>query len=547
MPRTSVSSALSAAFSVAALAAASLVASASSPAPLGARQTTSPDGPPPVTVLVVVDQLRADLLDRYDEVFTGGFRRLRDAGWRFTRTTHEHALTLTAPGHATLSTGTFPSHHGVVSNAWIEDGPAGRRVVENVVDATVPVAGAPNVPGAAPTPLLRSTLGEWLQDAHPDARVLSVSAKSRAAVLLAGRADAGVYWFDERLGAFVTSVHYADASPEWLRDFNANRLPELHRDSVWALDVPPAARSLARGDTAAWEGDGVHTAFPHAFRDAPEAWGDDFWGWWATTPHLDHATRLLVQAGIEAEGIGDDDVPDLVTVSFSQTDRVGHAYGPRSLEQLDNLLRLDRELGTFLDWLDARFGPDGYLLALTADHGVADAPEQAALDGLPAFRITTDSALVLQNLLNDIADDVGMDPAVLSGALAAGVPRISWIEQAWTFAELLENGAGEAAADSFTVLQARSAYPGRLTGVLGGQGVEMRMSPWTLGWSYPRGTTHGTPYLYDRHVPFVLFGAGVRAGASDEPVATADVAPTLAALLGLVAPNDLDGRARTIR
>lgn len=510
--------------------------------PLGAQTTD----PPPVTVLVVVDQLRADLLDRYDAVFTGGFRRLADQGWRFTQTTHDHALTLTAPGHATLVTGTFPSRHGVISNAWVDDGPRGRRMVENVVDPEVPILDDPSIAGASPAVLERSTLGEWLQEAYSEAKVLSVSGKDRAAVLMAGRAEATALWFDPRFGRFVSSTAYMDAYPDWINGFNDDLMPGLAGNGRWELAVPENFHPLARPDEAVWEGDGVHTVFPHTFEEASVTYGEDFWSWWAATPELDRATRLALQAGIEAMDIGTDDVPDLVAVSFSQTDRVGHSYGPLSLEQLDNLYRLDRELDALLNWLDRRFGQDGYLVALSADHGVADTPEYSTSVGRPAFRITTDSALVLQNTINEIAGRVGTDPAVLAPALAAGVSAISWIERGWTFSELL---AAEAAvsSDSLTVLQARSTYPGRLTGALGGQGIEMLYSPWTLSWSFPRGTTHGTPWLYDRHVPFILYGSGVTAGSDDAPASTADVAPTLAERMGIPAPRDLDGVVRRIR
>ncbi len=515
--------------------------SGSGAAPLGAQDVN----PPPVVVLVVVDQLRADLLDRYDQVFTAGFRRLRDQGYRFTQATHDHALTLTAPGHATVVTGTSPSKHGVVDNAWVYDGPDGRRMVENVIDPAYPLLEDPSFVGASPEVLERSGIGEWLQAARPGAKVLTASAKPRSSVLMAGRSDATPIWFEEGLQRFVTSTWYMDDYPEWLDTFNEDVVPALAGSGVWELEVPEQFRSLARPDSADYEGDGIHTTFPHTFEEASATWGDDFWGWWAATPRLDRATRLVAQAGIEGMGIGEDDITDLVAVSFSQTDRIGHSYGPLSLEQLDNLYRLDREIGAFLEWLDRRFGADGYLLALTADHGMANIPEYTASLGLPGLRLTTDSALVLQNDLNVIA--AGIDPARpqdLTPALVAGVTRISWIEQAWSFTDLLGNNAP---ADSFTVLQRRSTFPGRRTGILGGQGMEMRFSPNTLTWSYARGSTHGSPYLYDRHVPFILFGKGVTAGIDGQPVSTTDIAPTLAEMLGIAAPDDLDGVSRRIR
>ncbi|HKK92953.1 MAG TPA: alkaline phosphatase family protein [Longimicrobiales bacterium] len=506
-------------------------------APSAASAQASERAPAPVTVLMVIDQLRADLLDRYDEVFTAGLRRLRDDGYRFTQATHDHAITLTAPGHATLSTGTHPSRHGVVANVWIENG----VVIENIVDETRSALDAPRSSGTRLDPLTRSTVGEWLQDVHPEARVLSVSGKDRAAALMAGRSDASVLWFDGAAGRFVTSDTWADAYPEWVDDFHDDDFPELLETRTWDLIVPPRHRGLAREDEAAFEADGVNTTFPHEFDR--EYWGGDVAAWLATTPYLDRATRLIAQAGIEGEGIGTDDIPDLVMISLSQTDRVGHAYGPRSLEQLDNLVRLDAELGEFMDWMDGRFGSDGWRMVLTADHGVADAPEQATEEGSPGHRVTMMEAVEFEGRLSEVATEYGVGRAGLADTLALVAPEIAWIEQAWTLTDLL---AGGPAQDSFTVLQARSSHPGRQTGVLGAQGVEMRLTEGTLLWTVPRGTTHGSPYMYDRHVPLVVLGGGIPTGLNDEPVATVDVAPMLAVLLGIEAPDDLDGVPRPI-
>lgn len=500
--------------------------------------------PPRVVVLVVVDQLRADLLDRYDAVFTGGFRRLRDQGYRFTQATHDHGITYTAPGHATLATGVTPRLHGVVSNAWFQMGDEGWMQVDNVLDDEAPLVESPAVRGASPRVLERDGVADWLQAAHPEARVVSVSAKSRAAVLMATHARAQVYWFEEALGRFASSVHYMQAYPDWFDAFNETVRTTFAADTIWELAVPLRFRALAWRDSAAHEGDGIHTAFPHAFSQSEYLYREgDFWTWWSGTPPLDRATRLLAQAAAEAEGLGDDEIPDLLAVSFSQTDRVGHAYGPRSLEQLDNLYRLDRELGEFLAWLDDRHGTDGYAVLLTADHGMLDSPEVIRAEGGHGLRIPRDSAYALQRVMSAVAGEVGIeDPVRLAEGLVERVPSVSWVEQAWTFSSL--NMPLAAHADSFTVLQARSTYPGRYTGMMWRQGLELRFTENSLLWTYPRGSTHGSPYFYDRHVPLVLFGAGIPAGASTDPVSSNDVAPTLARILGVPFPGDLEGVPR---
>lgn len=514
-------------------------------------EATSPQATPGLVVLVVIDQLRADLLDRYAPVFSGGLARLREEGFRFRQATHDFSITLTAPGHASISTGTLPWKHGVVSNAWFERDGAGWRTVENVLDPAVPLAHDPSLPGASPAVLERDGLAHWLTTAHPEARIVTVSAKARAAVLMGPRQGGLALWFEDQGPRFVTSTHYAEAEPAWLAEFNREVLPGLAGDWTWNLQVPEPFHGLARPDSAVYEGDGVHTTFPHRFEDSEFLVAQDQpWVWWATTPALDRATRLLAQRAAEEQELGTDEVPDLLAVSLSQTDRVGHAYGPLSLEQLDNLYRLDRELGELLDWLDERYGRAGYLLALTADHGVADNPEAVLARGGRALRVTRDSALALQQRLNEVATGLGnTDAGSLAGALAAAMPEISWIDAAWTTGALADLGtaarSGDATGDSLAVFQAHSHFPGRYTGILARQSVEVRLTPNTLTWAYPRGTTHGSPYHYDRHVPFILLGAGVPPGVTDQRVSTTDVAPTLARLLGIPYPHDLDGVARS--
>ncbi len=498
--------------------------------------------PPRLVVLVVVDQLRADLLEAYSSVFTGGFRRLRENGFQYLNATHDHANTLTAPGHASLVSGTPPSRHGVISNLWWTQGAEGWQAVENVMDAETPIVGDDAVVGASPEVLARSTLAEWLQDEYDDAKVVSVSGKARAAVLMAGRADAEVYWFHERSGSFVTSTYYRDKYPGWMEDFNEDVIAPMAADTVWDLSIPDDARGLSRPDSADYEGDGIHTTFPHNFRDSESLFAQaDFWTWWSGTPLVDRATRLLAQTAAEEEGLGEDEIPDFLAISFSGTDRVGHAYGPMSLEQLDNLYRLDQELGALMDWLDARVGPDQWVVAVSADHGVADTPEYAAEQGRPAYRLTRDSAMALQGVMNEAARNAKNDVQRLIRGLAEGLPSVGWVEQAWPVMDLY---APEAQADSFTVLHSQSVYRGRYAGILGRQGVELRVTADVLLWSYLRGTTHGSAYYYDRHVPFILAGSGVEPGVSEEAVSAMDMAPTLARIMGIPVPDDLDGVAR---
>ena len=503
-----------------------------------------PQEPAPLVVLIVVDQLPAYLMSHLDEAFTGGLRRLLDAGFRYENATHDHSITETAPGHATIATGTEPAKHGIPANDWWETVDGQVRLVLNVDDPDAPLLDDERVVGASPAVLLRDGLADWIQDADGDSRIVSISGKDRGAVLLAAHSDAHAYWFDAPLGRFVTSRHYRRSYPAWVDDFNDEVLPTLVGDSVWRLSVPESLRGLARADHFPWEGDGVRTTFPHSFanRQSGEV-VPSIWAWWSTTPALDDATLRLATLAIEHEDLGADETPDLLAISLSAADRVGHGYSPGSLEQLDNLLRLDREIGAFLDMLDARFGEGGYLLAFTSDHGALEMPEVRTAAGLPGVRLTTDSVASLQAVVDEVSGRA-FGAEALAKALAEGVPQVSWIDRAWLQSDL---EAYPMEPDSFTRLQINGHVPGRPSGLLTRAGIEMLLAEGVLTWSYPVGTGHGSPYHYDRHVPLIFYGAGIEAGTSSERVSVADVAPTLATLIGVSVPDDLDGVARSVR
>ena len=512
---------------------------ATQPGPAAPARGQPVEGPG-LVVLVVVDQLRADLLTRYDDLFQGGFRRLLDEGRVFRNATHDHRVTETAPGHATLATGVHPSRHGVVGNYWWTREGGQWTGVENVVDPEVALVGESQYAGASPRVLLREGVADWLRESRPDARVVALSGKDRGAVLLAGGAGDRVYWLEPAFGRFHTSTWYDDRDPGWVRRFNEKVLPELVEEE-WRSTVPASARHRSRPDTAPFEGDGVHTAFPHRWADHRRGGeGPELTTWWGGTPGPDRALLLLAREAVESEGLGEDATPDLLALSLSQTDHIGHGYGPLSREQLDNLLRLDGELGLFLGWLDERLGPGGWSLVLTSDHGAQDAPETVP----GGLRLASDSLATVQ-----AAVDRALDPEARSAdetpaqALVRAVTGIPWIARAWTPAEL----RSDAPADSMTLFARRSWHPERPTGLLGRLGLQILYEPGVLPFGYEHGSTHQTGYHHDRHVPLIVVGPGVGKGTVDEPVGAVDVAPTLAVLLGIEPPADLDGKALRLR
>jgi predicted AlkP superfamily pyrophosphatase or phosphodiesterase len=484
-----------------------------------------------------VDQLRADLVDRYSEVFTGGFKRAFEEGYSFTQTSHAHAVTHTAAGHATLSTGVFPSRSGIVANSWAQR-LAGQWVpMYAVQDPESPIVDVPSLPGRSPKNLLRGGLADWIADADEDARIVSVSGKDRAAITMAGTARGHVYWVDQLYGRFVTSEYYRGRYPGWVRDFNEDVMPEFTGDTVWATSVPEDQRWMARADSADYEFDGVHTVFPHwAHEERPDSvhLQND---WALSRPWVDEAVVTFAEVAIDELDLGQRGRVDYLGLAVSATDYVGHAFGPISQEQMDNLLRLDKRLGGFMEYLDEEVGQGQWVMALTADHGVLTMPEYLTEQGMDARRVDAVArSSAMSEVFQAAASEGGTEDEILE-RLARALEAEGLVAKAYTHAELTR---GEP-ADSFATLYRNSYYPGRTAGWLSRHGIEVRFGFQDLV-SQPTGTTHGSPYWYDRHVPLVFMGPGVNPGSSDGPAYTVDVAPTLARLAGIPMPDDLDGR-----
>jgi len=495
------------------------------------------DPKPRLVVFIVVDQLRGDLLNRYSTVFSGGLKRLMDEGLSFSNALHGHAATETSPGHAALSTGVHPARAAIPSNAWREGEGRDLHPVYNVVDPNHSLVGVPGLPGASPEVLQRQGLADWILAADSEAKVVSISAKDRAAVLMAGKTKGDVYWFNSQAGRFVTSTFYRRRNPSWLNDFNKKVLDGFRSDSVWASTVPQGTEDLSAPDTAYFEGDGTNTFFPHRYhQERIDPGMDDFFLWFEGTPMLDDATLELAKVALEETGAGGQEGrTDFLSVSLSQTDRVGHEFGPLSREQMDNLIRLDRELGEFLAYLDDRVGRDNYVLGFTGDHGVMTVPER--MDE-PGARLTMDHRSLLEKALTRAAGAANRVRAPSPGPfMVEEMKEMPFIGPAFTHEELL---SGEL-QDSITVLFRHSFVPFRPGGLLSTYGVEMWWAENILAWSFATGTTHGSPYFYDRWVPLILVGPGIGAGVVDSPVLPLDLAPTLAWLAGIPFPDDLDG------
>ncbi len=523
-------------------------------------------------MLIALDQFRSDYLESYDPAFTAGFRRLLDNGRRYPRALVDHAPTLSYPGHTTLATGAHPRTHGITSNAWLESLPNGeKRRVFVVRDTSERILGDSTALGVSPRNLIASGLADWVRDAHPDARTVALSTGPQLALVYGGKAldDEArnhAYWLSASQGRFVTSTYFRSTLPGWVREFNERAMPRFQANRVWNSSVPDGHRHLARADAAEYEGDGVHTTFPHAFADVigsdepytggydPEETNRETYNrWFFNSPFADEALFELAETAVRTLALGQREATDFLAIAVKSTDRIGHDYGPRSQEQLDIVVRLDRLIGTLLDALDTYVGEDNYVVALSADHGAQNVVEYELEQGRTARRVSeAEIATVLAEIERFVAAYDGREedlPARIAGALE----RSEWIARAMTEAEL----AGEGAADEILRIYRNSYVPGRPTpfplwtrDVLAGNVGDAHPANWGIVvefaensqlWTAP--STHMSSHRYDREVPILFMGRGIEPGVSHDRAYTVDVAPTLAALALLAHAATVDGRA----
>ena len=504
-------------------------------------------GPPPpprpkLVVVITVDQLRPDYFTRWKSQLTGGLAQLANEGAFFTDAYQDHAVTETAPGHATVLSGMWPAHNGIIRNS------------EGVQDSTAPLLGT-NGPGASPRRFRGTTLVDWLKAADPTARAFSVSRKDRGAILPIGRAKEQVYWYQS--GLFTTSRYYSDSLPAWVQAFNARRLPFKAANTVWTLLLPDSAYKEA--DDEPWENLGRDIVFPHRLpSDSARAAGAV-----AGTPAMDSLTLLFALDGFEALRLGRRGT-DILAVSLSSMDAVGHAFGPDSREIHDQMLRLDRYLAWFLKRLTDRVGRDNVVVVLTADHGVTSLPERTrAKTGGAAYRV----------LLDTLVAGLNRDLDRLAGT--ADAPR-QWLEFDSGMLLLRDNGRFAA-----TGIRTDSILDATIARILRVQGVARVIKPADLAsadtandpvarrwlhlltpdagvvltvtpqpgsvWDVPNLpiAMHGVPSDDDAHVPIIFWGRGVRRGAYAGRMNTVDIAPTLSVLLGITPLALVDGHART--
>ena len=513
---------------------------------------------PKLIVVISVDQFSTQLMQAFGPELTGGIARLRKEGVFFTEAYHDHGFTETGPGHSVLLSGRFPAHTGIVENRWMERSTG--KFVYCVEDPQAKPLHAPTQRGASNVRLLGDELGDWLQAQVPGSRVFALSGKDRAAILMAGRKPTGVYWFAGAAG-FTSSSVYQDRLPAWLVTYDQGLSDRIAADSwLWLKD--PAT---PEGRTGQWVF-GAQTVrnggLPRLIQGVGMPLDKTFEARFRPSPFLDAVTLEAAEALLDGEHLGQGPGTDLLALSFSSTDYIGHQYGMLGTEMRDQLHRLDRGLGRLLDRIHGQH--PGAWVILSADHGALDMVEVLAEQGFPARRLQNEPFMaalqaelktafkVDRDLLKPVQEPnvLYLDEAILTAAkLDRGeVLRRAqtWlrarpeIADAFTYEEMLATDPATTGSprDSTTrVLLRRSFHADRSGDLL------VAVKPFVVMGgppaTYPAG--HGTPNAYDRRVPLIFWGPW-KAGERREPVRIVDLAPTLARELGLK-PGPVDGRA----
>lgn len=482
---------------------------------------------PKLVLLIAIDQFRYDYLPRFRSEYTGGLARLMDHGASFVNANLEHYPTATAVGHSTMMTGATPALSGIIGNEWYDR--ASGKAVTSVSDDSVQLLGATG-PGSSPRRLLVSTVGDELKrSGSPNSKVIGISLKDRAAILPSGHMANAAYWFDHATGNFVSSTFYFPELPAWVNAFNSRHEAAAFAGKLW---LPAAAGQQERR--------------------LPNEPGSKLNDALYASPFGNTLLAAFTGQAIDAEHLGTRGVTDLLTVSFSSNDAVGHRWGPDSPEVHAVCLSVDRAIGKLLDHLDRTVGLNNTLVILTADHAVSPKPEVLEAQKMPGGRFKGDFFAPLTQALTErygagrwligtsgaspylnyqlIRDKkLNLDDVIRVAALAmASAPHVVRV---YPRRQLITS---RGAADIIDKRVMRSFNFSR------SGDMEIIMEPyWVRGGS---GATHGTPYNYDSHIPLIFMGRGIRPGRYFTAAVQNDLAPTVAALLDVEIPSGSAGR-----
>lgn len=503
---------------------------------------------PKLVVGIVVDQLRYDYIPLYwDKFEDGGFKRLIKQGFSFNNNHFNYFPTYTGPGHASVYTGATPSVNGIVGNAWYDRSIDKSMYV--VSDSTVSSVGTDSDAGKmSPRNLLSTTVTDELKSASPESKVITVSIKDRGAVLPAGHLGDAAYWYDSETGNFVSSSWYISELPEWVQNFNEKGLAKDFANSTWETLLPIGQYAESNEDDTPYEATFENEDAPVFPHDLGANRGDDY-GIVSSSPYGNTLIAELAKSAIESEDLGSGEATDFLGVSFSSTDYVGHRFGPHSIELQDTYLRLDRTIADLLDDLDKEIGKGNYVVVLTSDHGAVDVPQELIDKKLPAGYFDSDTAVEelsvylktefgdqewVEDYINqqvyldrDLVQKKGLSLKIIQEKAADFLLHFEGV--------LSTNTAHNLQYKNYSSGQQKMYQNGFHYGRSGDVYIQLK-SGW-LDSNYPTGTSHGSPYNYDTHVPLIFYGWNVPQGQSSRKTAIPQIAPTISNMLNIALPS----------
>ncbi|MFY0607158.1 MAG: alkaline phosphatase family protein [Cyclobacteriaceae bacterium] len=508
---------------------------------------------PKLVVGIVVDQMRNDYLQRYAPNFgENGFKRLIREGFNAQNTHYNYIPTYTGPGHASIYTGTTPKYHGIISNDWYSK--VLKRNMYCVGDSTANGLGGSKMNGnKSPRNLLATTITDELKTSNNfQSKVFSVSIKDRGAVLPAGHVADGAFWYDYKTGEFMSSDFYFDELPSWAKRFNEQKLVDKYSNQVWETLLPMKSYERSFPDDSPYESGFKGKDTPTLPYDLAELrTKNEPYGLIRSTPFGNNLVLDFAKENIKAEELGKGSVTDFMAVSLSSTDYVGHNFGPNSVELEDTYVRLDRDLEDFLDFLDKTVGEGNYLLFLTSDHGVVANPQYLIDNNLPGgFSDNMEVKKFIKKSLKEILGEGDFLESFSNGQLffnesaIQGIGRDVEVTERYLADRLLElpevaetyigSDMTSREFDNPTASLIKNGYNNQLSG-----NVMLVLKPGYLPMygNSKKGTSHGSGYNYDTHVPLLFFGTNVPKGSTNRKTYITDIAPTLSGLLEITLPN----------
>ena len=515
---------------------------------------------PKLVVGIMVDQMRQEYLLRYYSKFSDtGFKRLMNDGFMVKNGHYNYAPTVTGPGHASVYTGTTPAIHGIIGNAWYDK--QLKKDVNCVEDPNQMVIGSPEGNGdVSPWRMMTSTVTDELKlFSQKKSKVIGMSIKDRGAVLPAGHMADGAYWFDGKTGSFITSTYYTDKMPAWAEKFNNQKLADKYLSQEWKTFYPITEYTESGPDDSPYERKFAGTDRPTFPYDLAKLRKPDSYDLLSFTPFANDYLTEFAKSALDGEKLGQATTTDFLAISYSSTDILGHSVGPTSVELEDMYIRLDRNIADLLKTLDAKIGAGKYTVFLTADHAVSDVAQYLKDNRMPGGYVANSANKVnLQEYLKqyfpdkDVIETIDGDRIYLNQRAFQSDPKASGIEMlvatelitnflmaqdgiAYVFSEnVLRQGRFD--EDGIKGMVIRGYHPKR-----SGDLVTITEAGW-YGSGSVQGTTHGSPYKYDTHVPMLFFGFGVKKGSTVKYHPITDIAPTISMLLNITLPSGCTGQ-----